>query len=123
LREAVLSSVPSSSVVRPKGAPRVYVKPVGMSLAERARVGVRALLASFGAYFVASLLAAVMAAGLPRLGVTRLDATTWGLLTALLVMPLIPIAAFGFKRVWVAAAWIGGAGALLYLLNLGLRAG
>ena len=96
------------------------VKPA-MGLAHRAMIGWRVALALVGGYALGALVAAVLAVGLPRLGVTRFEASTWGTLAGLLLMPFAPVAAFGFRKTWVASAWVIGPGLVLAVLLFAMR--
>ena len=78
----------------------------------------RGLMALVGGYGLGVLLTSALAKGLQGLGVSRLDATTWGMLAGLILMPCVAIAAFGIKRTWVASAWIVGVGLGLYVITL-----
>ena len=92
-----------------------------ISRVRRAMIGWRAVLAMVGGYVIGALLAAVLATGLPRVGVTRFEASTWGTLAGLLLMPFAPVAAFGIRQTWVASAWLIGSSlvlaALLFMLK------
>lgn len=98
-------------------APRA--KPVGppLKLAWRTMIAWRGLMALAGGYVLGALLTSAMARGLPVLGVSRLDATTWGVLGGLMLMPCVAIAAFGIKRTWLASAIIVGFGLILFAIT------
>lgn len=78
----------------------------------------RGLMAIVGGYALGALLTSAMAKGLPLIGVSRLDATTWGVLAGLMLMPCIAIVAFGIRRTWMATAVIVGLGAALYAVTV-----
>lgn len=88
------------------------------TLTWRAMIAWRGLMAVVGGYLLGALLTSALAKGLPVLGVARLDATTWGVLAGLVLMPCVAIAAFGIRRTWIATACIVGLGVALYAITI-----